>query len=130
MNIALSNIDDCLDLILPLLWELWNRDQPDWHPVTAIKNCQSGKWMLFTSDDTGFAMASVREQADGQRSLFIEVACHPASSLTVDDYQPFWDKLARDLGCSEICMSSKRIGWQRKGWKMGWIQYSRPVKGV
>ncbi|MGL4678617.1 MAG: hypothetical protein ACRCWC_04455 [Plesiomonas shigelloides] len=131
MQLRVANIDDHLDMVLPLLAELCRRDQPDWTVDDALNACRTGRWLLVVGDEPGFAMFSLRQHRFAQHSqLCVEVMCHPHSEQTVSDYQPFMDVLARNLGCEEICMTSKRRGWERKGWTGGWIHYSRPVQEV
>lgn len=131
MMLRVANIEDQMDMVLPLLADLCRQDRPDWSIADAIRLCKSGEWLLIVADEPGFAMVSVETgRFSLQRRLSIEAVCHPNSQLTIDDYDSFWDVLARNLECDEIVMQSKRRGWERKGWTPGWINYSRKVREV
>lgn len=131
MKLRIANIDDHMDMVLPLLSELCMRDNPDWTVSDAIEACRTGQWLLVVVEEPGFAMFSVNtHRFSGIQQLFVEVMCHPNSDHTINYFQGFLDVLARELGCEEICMSSKRRGFERKGWTGGWINYSRPVAEV
>lgn len=77
MKLRLSNIEDHLDAVLPLLADLCKRDSPSWSVYDAVERCRGGAWLLVTADEPGFAMVSVDQ---GWR-LVIEVVCHPNSDL-------------------------------------------------
>lgn len=131
MNLRIAEIDDHLDMVLPLLAALCKRDNPDWTVDDALEACRAGKWLLVVGEEPGFAMFSVRSHRfTGVQQLFVEVMCHPNSDHTIEYFQEFLDVLARRLHCEEIHMASKRRGFERKGWTGGWINYSRPVREV
>ena len=128
MKLRIANIDDHLEMILPGLKDIHAKYSPDWQVEDVVEECRAGRWILVVSDEPGFAMFSITEHRfTRDRQLFIEVACHPNTDKTVKHYQEFWDFMARQLSCKEICMVSKRKGWEKLGWVGGWIQYSRSV---
>ena len=119
-------------MVVPLLEGLVERSRPDWTVANAVQNCVAGKWTLLVDDDgPSFVMVSVAEsEYSRRRKLIVEACCHPNTDLGIEDFYPLLDMLARNMGCCEIVMESRRRGWERRGWKPEWISYSRPVQEV
>ena len=123
MKLRVANIDDHLDMVLPLLSELCKRDNPDWVVEDAVESCRIGHWMLVIGEEPGFAMFSLRQHRFTQEQiLFVEVMCHPNSDKKIEYFQPFMDVLAHNMNCDLIQMASRRRGWEKLGWQGGWIQ--------
>lgn len=132
MALLLGKIDEHGDRISGPLSELVVDCRPDWSVEQAIELCRTGAWILLVADDDpGFAMFSVQESKySGVRQLVIHAVCMPEGSKGTAYYDQFWDLMAGNLGCAEIVMESNRRGWERRGWDLRWIRYSRQVKGV
>ena len=130
--LEVAKIQDHLSLVLPLLGRLVERSRPDWTVADVIQNCVSGKWTLLVDDDgPSFVLVSVSEaEYSKRRKLVVEACCHPNTERGIEDFYPLLDMLARQMGCCEITMESRRKGWERIGWTPEWITYSRPVQEV
>lgn len=127
MALFLAEIDAALPKIEPLLLALIDRDRTGWTVDDVVEYCRSGKWLLMMADDdAGFCLFSV----DGNKRLRIEAMCHPNGERTVSDYLPFMQIMARNMGCDEIVMESKRRGWERLGWVPGFTTYTMRVQEV
>lgn len=108
-------------------------DYPPSLPAVLHALCLSGKAYLYTFSESD-AFAIVQPQVDTGTHVVVMYVWmgHNAgqSPLTVEQYEAYMNELAQGMGATEVRMQSKRKGFERTGWKIEHIVYSRPVKGA
>ncbi len=100
-------------------------------PGTLYDLCATNKAWLYTCREADtFAIVQPRVNAEtGVDYLFVWAVCNSIGEvLSTQQGNDYLDELARSMDCKEIRFQSVRKGFERTGWKIDHIIYSRPVK--
>lgn len=97
----------------------------DFQPEDIYRECETGKAFLYTTDeDDSFAV--IRPQWNrytGENTLYV-IAGWGHQEKHMEKLM----ELARGVGATKIEMRSKRRGFERTGWSLDYISYSREVE--
>jgi len=107
------------------------------HPASMIDEiyslCERKLAYLYTvSDGDAFAIVQLKCDLETNRKYMFVWACwnHGDTTIITKKGNEYLDELARGMGAKEIRFYSRRKGFERAGWKIDNIIYSRAVTEV
>jgi len=114
-------------IVLPGLQEIQTEQQTPWSPDDLLRMCEDKEAALFLAEDgDGFLIAQPRIAKYTGEKLFYIVACH-GEGICQDKYREYVNTLAEIMGAGRIVMTSQRRGFERAGWDLDEIVFSRKV---
>ncbi len=129
MPLEIVDIRTCWEAIRPGLEAIRAKCAAEWRPEDVYHRCVAGEWTLFTAPEgAGFVVLyQYVSPYSGDRRLVVECGYHVGAEDPFDVYEPQIMEIGRRIGAARVEFKSPRRGFERKGWTVDDICYSKEV---